>query len=256
VPATPAVPAPNGSPAAVPVLVSAERSPESAPPAWPIAPIILGGAVLAGALFACRRRRRPFETDLAFASGRVSAKPAQSRLIHATGDPAQLAAAALLRLTTGHGLDEVRVVAVFRDPREITVTLSAPARERDRLRLVLTAAAAPLARRVTAWATGDHDVAVRLEDPRAAELTAPEGELPLLVSIGGLGDGRELLGDWQTLGHLLVASQPGSDDASVQLAATVTMLAACQPENRLHFYTRARPDSALEPLSAHRTNGS
>jgi len=83
-----------------------------------------------------------------------------------------------------------------------------------------------------------------------AELSIRDGELPLLVAIGGLGDGRELLADWHTLGHLLVVSRPGTDDACVQQAATVTMLAACQPADRLAFYTCGAPDSALEPLGA------
>ena len=53
-----------------------------------------------------------------------------------------------------------------------------------------------------------------------AEALATGEEVPLLLSIGGLGDGRELLAGWETLGPLLVASGPGTDDASGQVKGT------------------------------------
>jgi hypothetical protein len=71
-----------------------------------------------------------------------------------------------------HGIADIQTVAVYRDPVEITVVLAAPSVARDRLRLLLPAGAAPLARRVTAWLTADHDLAVRLENPRPDALAA------------------------------------------------------------------------------------
>jgi hypothetical protein len=74
--------------------------------------------------------------------------------------------------------------------------------------------------------------------------------VPLLLSLGGLGDGRELLAGWESLGHLLVVSRHGTDDAPVQLAATVAMLAACRSADQLQLYTTCEADSPLAPLAA------
>src|SRR5207244_10404892 len=149
-----------------------------------------------------------------------------------------------------HGIEDIQTMAVYRDPVEITVVLAAPTVARDRLRLLLPAGTGPLARRVTAWLTADRDLAVRLENPRPDALAASREEVPLLLSLGGLGDGRELLAGWEALGHLLVVSGPGTDDAPVQLAATVAMLAACRGADQLQLYTACEADSPLAPLAA------
>ncbi len=221
------------------------------PPLWPIVPLVVAAGVAGVAIAQHVRRRRLFETDLTFTdAGRVAAHPARIFQAQPAGDPAELAAAALVHLATAHGIADVQTVAVYRDPVEITVVLAVPAVARDRLRLLLPAGAATLARRVTAWLTADHDLAVRLENPRPDLLAAPHDEVPLLLSLGGLGDGRELLAGWEALGHLLVVSGPATDDAPVQLAATIAMLAACRGVDQLQLYTVCEADSPLAPLAA------
>jgi FtsK/SpoIIIE family/LysM domain len=62
-------------------------------------------------------------------------------------------------------------------------------------------------------------------------------------------DGSAPSADGEVLGHLLVASEPGSSDAREHLAAAVASLAARRPPDRVRLYTVAAPDDALGQLA-------
>jgi hypothetical protein len=217
----------------------------------PLVPLAAGAVAVAVGAAALRRRRQP-ETDLELAdAGRVAAEPMRALRARAAGDALELLSAELLRAAGDAGVAYTDVVVAYRGRGNTTIVLAVPATQSGRLPLLLPARVSRLARRVTAWETRDRDVEVLLEDPLEG-LPSPlpdSAVVPNLVSLGALGDGRELLVGWRALGNLLVVSMAESDAAQTQLAATVAMLAARRSVDQLRLYTWAGPSTALTALA-------
>ena len=93
--------------------------------------------------------------------------------------------------------------------------------------------------------------ATRLLDRVAAE---SEGEnigrawpWPRLVSLGLLRDRQKLLGNWDVLGHVLIAAPTGAG-ADVALTSLLVSLAAARPPSELGFVLIAAPRTWPEEL--------
>jgi hypothetical protein len=97
--------------------------------------------------------------------------------------------------------------------------------------------------------SADQDVVVELEgiQREVLERVALE-ECPLLLCIGLQPDTRAYLAGWETLGHLLVATQAGTSDAHEHLASLVATLAGQCPPSEVQLFTLAPRDTLLGQL--------
>src|SRR5207244_8327334 len=132
---------------------------------------------------------------------------------------AERLAGALLRRASRAGLGDVRVLSATVGSSAPVVVLAVPRAGRAALEAVLRSAT-DLARRTDVNASFDSELILRLEGvhPEALERIGTRGR-PLLLCVGLVPDRRAWLVGWEALGHLLVASEPGSSHAGEHLGA-------------------------------------
>ena len=119
------------------------------------------------------------------------------------------------------------------------VTLSASVEDRPLLEAALRTETR-LARRMETSRSPEQEIVVRLQGVHHEALGRVSIEdCPLLLCLGMLPDSRSYLVGWETLGHVLVATQPGTTDAEEHLAALIATLAGQSPPSQLQLVTVA-----------------
>ncbi len=228
---------------------------------WPV--LLAAGGLSAAALLALRaghaRRRRTepeSETELDGDAFTVAAPAAvASARRGGAADPhgvvlGEQVAGALLQHTRRAGLSDVRVVSVRVGRTGCTVAFETALEQRSRLEATLRTAL-HLARRLTVSRSADQDVVVQLDGlQRTALERVPLEETPLLLCVGLQPDTRAYLVGWEAVGHVLVATQPGTTDAQEHLAGLVATLAGQCPPAGLQLYTLAPRDTLLGQLAS------
>jgi hypothetical protein len=281
-PPAPIVPSPSPTPAPQVVIVQTDRTsvpmtqvvPTAVPTAetparprvdepslinWPEA---LGvGALGIAALVAlrARRSRRPAgepenDTPIDVDAFTLAAPGAVVAARRGDGDDphgvvlGERVSGALLRHIRAAGIDTARTVSVRVGRTGCAVTLEAPLEQRQRLEATLRTAS-HLARRLKVSRSADQDVVVELEGIQRGVLDRVRlEECPLLLCIGLQPDTRAYLAGWDALGHLLAATQAGTNDAHEHLASLVATLAGQSPPADLQLYTLASKGSLLDQL--------
>lgn len=250
------------APTVAPVVPTAARptASDASPAQWPS--LLAAGGLSAAALLALRaghaRRRRPqpeSETELDVDAFTVAAPAAVATARRGgAADPhgvvlGEQVAGALLQHTRGAGLTDAQVVSVRVGRTGCTVAFETALEQRSRLEATLRTAL-HLARRLTVSRSGDQDVVAQLDDlQRAALERVSLEEAPLLLCVGLQPDTRAYLVGWEAVGHVLVATQPGTTDAQEHLASLVATLAGqCAPAG-LQLYTLAPRDTLLGQLA-------
>jgi len=143
----------------------------------------------------------------------------------------------------------VHVVSVFAGRSGSVVTLSTSLQDRPLLQAAVRTDS-QLARRMEVTRSPDQDVVLRLHGVRHEALgRVPLGESPLLLCVGMLPDSRSFLVGWESLDHVLVATQAGTTDAQEHLAALVATLAGQCPPAEMNFYTVAGANTLLGQLA-------
>jgi hypothetical protein len=246
---------------------AAEGPPAFWPPAWlpgdARTDLEIAGGLTAAALLALsarRRRRTPLdpESDTRLdVAGFTLAEPAAvvaGRSTGTGGDPhwivlGELLAGELLRHARVAELEDVRVISVIGGRSGSVVRLAASVEDRPLLEAALRTETR-LARRIEISRSPEQDILVNLwgvhEDTlgRVSIL-----DCPVLLCLGMLPDSRSYLVGWEALGHVLVATQPGTTDAEEHLAALVATLAGQSLPSELQLFTVAGEHTWLRQLA-------
>ncbi len=188
-------------------------------------------------------------------------------------EPAVLGAEQALRFFTAHGSAAPDVVMVLQEQTARGIALTLTVRAAPEQRHLLLELAPALGRCLGGTGRGsltlDHEVELALRDLKRSQLehpaltsltevptAAPEGApapampslSPVLLPLGAQSSRAIAYGNWHELGHVLVASQPGTGEtgaaaAPTVLASLVAALAARGHPDQLHLWTIARREA-------------
>lgn len=214
-------------------------------------------AAAAGALLAARRVRRslsepPLPTEPpamsrlpnGFAEAALNEVLA-GRLPGTAPEPVSLLAAQALCTFEQHGLEQASIVTVQLGRHSAGLTIRAGLAVQARLPQLAAELGARLGATVTPRRTADHDVFLTFSGLKTEGLVglakdAPQQPLPFLP-LGVLSSEETLFANWRVLGHILVASLPGSGADVLLISLTAALAARCHPEQlRLSFIAGRR----------------
>jgi hypothetical protein len=161
----------------------------------------------------------------------------------------ELLAGELLRHARVAELDDVRVISVIGGRSGSVVRLAASVEDRPLLEAALRTETR-LARRIELSRSPEQDILVSLRGVHEDALGRVSiQDCPVLLCLGMLRDSRSYLVGWEALGHVLVATQPGTTDAEEHLAALVATLAGQSPPSELQLSTVAGEHTWLRQLA-------